>query len=173
MMSTGEVDMKVRPVTLEDLDAILAIDRRIRRAGKAVTYANLTTERIFSIDRKVTRRSSATSYLDLITGDVSELLELGLVAEVEGRVRAFILGGIEHVGKAGSQVGVIRILGVHPDFWRRGIAAHLVNSICEKYRSKGVRRVHVRIDQRDKDLLGFFEHMSFQAGHLIDFTKTL
>ena len=25
----------------------------------------------------------------------------------------------------------------------------------------------------DKDLMGFFEHMGFKAGHLIDYTKSL
>jgi GNAT superfamily N-acetyltransferase len=160
-------------MTLEDLDAIFSIDRKIRERGKAITYANLTTERIFTIDRKGSRMTRPVSYVDLITGDISGLLDLGLVAEIEGHVRGFLLGRLTHVGEAATEVGQILILGVHPDYWRKGIAAELVNAVCEKYRSKGIRTVHIGIDQRDKDLEAFFEHMGFSVGHLIDYAKSI
>ena len=141
--------------------------------GKAITYANLTTERIFAIDRHVGRLGKPTSYVDLITGDVSSLLEFGFVAEVEGHVRGFILGQLTHVGEPPTQVGHILILGVHPDYWQKGIATQLVNAICEKYHSKGIKRVRIDVDQRDKQLRDFVEHMSFSIGHLINYSKTL
>ena len=172
MMST-ELETKIRPIALEDLDAIFSIDHKIRRLGKAITYANLTTERIFTIDRHVGRLAKPVSYADLITGDVSELLALGFVAEVEGHVRGFILGQREHVGESATEVGRILILGVHPDYQRRGIATKLVNTICDKYHSEGIKRVHMNIDQRDKELLDFIEHMGFSVGHLIDYSKPL
>ena len=172
-MTMPEAETRVRPMTLEDLDAIFSIDRKIRVMGKAITYANLTTERIFTIDRKISRLKQPTSYVDLITGDVSGLLELGLVAEVEGHVRAFVLGRVAHLGEPAAQVGFILILGVHPDYHRRGIASQLVEALCNKYRSKGIKTVRIGIDQRDKELLGFFEHVGFSVGHLIDYVKTL
>jgi len=172
-MEHSELNLKVRPMNLEDLDAIFSIDRKIRERGKAITYANLTTERIFTIDRKASRMTRPVSYVDLITGDVSGLLDLGLVAEIEGHVRGFILGRVMHVGEPATEVGQILILGVHPDYWRKGIAAVLVKAMCEKYRSKGIRTVRIGIDQRDKDLEAFFEHMGFSVGHLIDYAKNI
>lgn len=172
-MVSSERRLKVRPMTLEDLDVIFSIDRKIRGMGKAITYANLTTERIFTIDRKASRLTRPVSYVDLITGDVAGLLDLGFVAEVEGHVRGFILGRLAHVGEATTEIGVILILGVHPDYWEKGIATELVKAICEKYRSKGIKTARIGIDQRDKDLLAFFEHMGFSVGHLIDYSKTL
>lgn len=172
MVSSG-LQTKVRPMTLEDLDVIFSIDRKIRGIGKAITYANLTTERIFTIDRKGSRLTRPVSYVDLITGDVSGLLDLGLVAEVEGHVRGFILGRVAHAGEAATEVGLILILGVHPDYSRKGLATQLVKAICENYRSKGIRTVRIGIDQRDKDLEAFFEHMGFSVGHLIDYSKNL
>ena len=91
-MTNAEAETKIRSLSLEDLDAAFSIDHRIRGIGKAITYANLTTERIFAIDRHVGRLGKPTSYVDLITGDVSSLLEFGFVAEVGGHVRGFILG---------------------------------------------------------------------------------
>ena len=172
-MTGREDEAKVRSMTLEDLGNIFSIDRKIRGVGKAITYLNLTTERIFTIDRKISQLKRATSYAELITGDVSELLELGLVAEVQDHVRGFILGRMADVGEPPIQVGLILILGIHPDYHRRGIATQLVNAICGKYHSKGIKTVRVEIDQRDKELLAFFEHMGFSVGHLIDYSKPL
>jgi GNAT superfamily N-acetyltransferase len=172
-MSSNELKIHPRCMTLDDLDAIFSIDRKIREKGKAITYANLTTERIFTIDRKASRLTRPVSYADLITGDVSGLLDLGCVAEIDGHVRGFILGRIAHVGEGASEVGVILILGVHPDYWRKGVAKELVNTLCEKYRAKGIKMVRIGIDQRDKDLISFFESMGFGVGHFIDYSKTL
>ena len=174
-MTVTETDAKIRPMSIEDLDAIIRIDRKIRRLGKAITYEYLTTEGILTMSshKKITRLDGATSYVDLITGDVSELLEHGLVAEVEGSVRAFILGGIAHVGEPVAKVGVIQILGVHPDHRRKGIATQLVSALCDKYRSKGITRVRIEIDQRDKDLIAFFERLGYGVGHRIHYTKTI
>lgn len=172
-MASSNYHFKIRSMTLDDLDAILLIDRKIRELGKAITYANLTTERIFTIDRKASSRKRPISNVDLITGDVSGLLEWGMAAEVEGHVRGFILGQVGHVGETATEVGLILILGVHPNDWRKGIAHGLVNGLCEKFRSRGIKTVNIGIDQRDKDLLGFFERLGFSVGYLIDYSKTL
>lgn len=172
-MASSNYHFKIRSMTLDDLDAILLIDRKIRELGKAITYANLTTERIFTIDRKASSRKRPISNVDLITGDVSGLLEWGMAAEVEGHVRGFILGQVGHVGEAATEVGLILILGVHPNDWRKGIAHGLVNGLCEKFRSRGIKTLNIWIDQRDKDLLGFFERLGFSVGYLIDYSKTL
>jgi GNAT superfamily N-acetyltransferase len=167
-----EEGLQVRPMILEDIDAIFHIDHEIRKAGEVITYENLTTERIFTIDRHVGRSAKPVSYVDLIKGDVSELLDFSFVAEVESHIRGFILGRIEHVGEAATQVGVIRIIGVHPEYRRRGIASSLITAICDKYHSRGIKRLQIDIDQRDKQLIYFVEHMGFDVGHLIDYSKT-
>jgi ribosomal protein S18 acetylase RimI-like enzyme len=172
-MTSSEDKIKIRPMTLEDLDAIFFIDREIRRRGQAITYANLTTERVFTIDRHVGRLAKPVSYVDLIRGDVSEILALGLVAEVESHVRGFILGRIIHAGEAATEAGEIPILGVHPDYQRRGIAALLVNALCDRYQCRGIKTVHIDVDQRDKPLVDFVEQMGFSVGHLIDYSKPL
>jgi N-acetylglutamate synthase-like GNAT family acetyltransferase len=96
-----------------------------------------------------------------------------MAAEVEGHVRGFILGQVGHVGETATEVGLILILGVHPNDWRKGIAHGLVNGLCEKFRSRGIKTLNIWIDQRDKDLLGFFERLGFSVGYLIDYSKTL
>ena len=172
-MTNPKARVKMRSMTLEDFGVIFAIDQQIRAMGKAITYASITTEDIFAIDKDVRRLAQPTSYVDFVTRDMLARVELGLVAEVRGRVRGFILGRAMPVSEAAPEVGVIQVLGVHPNYWRRGIATKLVTAICDKFGDKGIKTVRMRIDWRDKDLMGFFEHMGFKAGHLIDYTKSL
>ncbi len=172
-MVTSKIETKVRPLNLGDLDVIFSIDHKIRSTGNAITYEYLTTEQIFTIDRKISRMKQPISYVDLISGDVSELIDYGFVAEVKGHVRGFILGKVVPVGESAIRTGEILIMGVHPDYWRKGVASALVQAISEKYRSRGIRTVKIEIDHRDKPLSGFCEQMGFSVGHRIDYTKTL
>ena len=73
--------IKIRPMNLKDLDAIFLIDQKIRKVGKAITYADFTTEYIFALERKESFQERPTGYINLITGGVDKLLELGFVAE--------------------------------------------------------------------------------------------
>ena len=170
--TTGS-EIVIRPINLGDLDVMFSIDRKIRATGGAITYSKLNSEQILTINRKVSRQIRPTSYADLITGDVRGLLELSFVAEVNDHVRGFILGQITRIDNAATEVGTIPMLGVHPEYQRRGIATKLVNALAEKYRSKGVNKIRLGINTRDKGLVTFAEHMGFSTGHFVLYTKTL
>ena len=163
-MSRIEGTIEIRPMILEGLKTILLLDKEIRATGKAITYENLTTEDIFTIDQEVNHHKRPISY---IVG----LLDFGFVAEIDSHICGFILGQAAY--EDATEAGLVLMLGVHPDYQRKGIATKLVNALCEKYRSKGIRTIRATIDQQDKDLLGFIEHMGFIAGHRVDYSKTL
>jgi len=133
----------------EDIDAVLAIDRKITGVRRAVTYT------------------------DLITGDLGGVLALSFVAEVNGQVAGFILARRAYLGDPVTEVGLVQILGVDPEYWRQGIATKLANALLDTCRSKGLNAVWIMINQRDSQLQGFFEHLGFRRGELIDYTKTL
>jgi len=172
-MSSAEGKVEVRPMTLEDTDAMLSIDRKIRAVGKAITYANLTTEYILSTGRKVSHRGSPTNYVDSIAGSAAGLLDFSFVAEVDGQVRGFILGQVARLRQAATQFGVIQMIGVHPDYQRKGIGIKLVNALADKYRSTGIKTMRIGIAYRDKSLLSLVEHMGFGVDRLIVYSKTL
>jgi len=163
-MSYAKGKMEIRPIVLEDLKAMFLLDQEIRASGKVITYANLTTEDIFIISQEANRGKMPLSY-------ITELLDFGFVAEISGRIRGLILGQVTHEND--TEMGLLIMLGVHPDYQRKGIATKLVNALCKKYRSKGMETVRTKIDQQDKDLLGFVEHMGFVAGHRVDYSKVL
>jgi ribosomal protein S18 acetylase RimI-like enzyme len=133
----------------EDIDSVLAIDRRITGVRRAVTYT------------------------DLITGDLGGVLALSLVAEVNGQVAGFILAQRAYVGEPVTEVGLIQILGVDPGYQRQGIATKLVNALLDTCHSKKLSAVRILFNVRDSQLQGLFEHLGFRRGELIDYTKTL
>ncbi len=151
-------------MVLEDLKPMFLIDKEIEATGKAITYADLTTEDIFTISQEANRRKMPLSY-------IVELLDFGFVVEISGQIRGFVLGQVAHEND--TEVGLLLMLGVHPDYQQRGFATKLVNALCEKYRSKGIKTIRATIDQQDKGLLAFIEHMGFIAGHRVDYSKTL
>ena len=151
-MTTGQTTpdrLRIRPMEPEDIDPVLAIDRKISGVRRAITYT------------------------DLITGDLGGVLGLSFVAEVGGQVSGFILARHAYVGDPVVEVGLIQILGVDPDYWRQGIATKLVNALLERCQSKGPKTVRTMVNERDSQLQALFARMGFRRGHLIDYTKTL
>lgn len=144
-----ESKMRIRPMEPEDIDSVLAIDRKISGVRRAVTYT------------------------DLITGDLGGVLDLSFVAEVDGQVAGFILARRAYVGEPVTEVGLIQILGVDPDYWHQGIASKLVNELLDACQSKKLNAVRIMVNERDSQLQGLFAHMGFRRGQLIDYTKTL
>jgi ribosomal protein S18 acetylase RimI-like enzyme len=144
----GKSKIRVRPMEPEDIDSVLAIDRKITGVRRAITFT------------------------DLITGDLGGVLGLSFVAEVNGEVAGFILARRALAGEPVAEVGLIQILGVDPDYWRQGIATELVNALLDTCQSKKLDAVRIMVNERDSQLRGLFEHLGFTRGKLIDYTKT-
>ena len=164
-MNLDNDTVEIRPMVLEDLKDVYVIDRQIRAAGEAITYADVATADIFAIDRDADQHKRPLSY---IVG----LLDLGFVAVINECISGYILGQIEHVGEK-NEIASILIMGVHSDYKRQGIASKLVEAICDKFHSQGITKIFLTIDQRDSELIDFAEHLGFAADHRIDYTKTL
>jgi len=165
--------IEVRPIKLEDIDPILSIDREIRAAGNVITYRNLTAEYILSAGRGIPPQESPASYVRSLTGDAAPLLNLSFVAEVNGQVRGFILGQVARVRESATEIGIIQMIGVHPDYQRRGIGSRLVRGLADKYRSQGIKVIRIGVDYRDKSLLGLVEHSGFGVDRLVVYSMVV
>lgn len=141
--------LRIRPMEHEDVGDVLAIDRKITGVRRAV------------------------SYTDLITGDLGELLGLSVVAEVSGAVVGFVLARHMVVGEPPEEVGMIQILGVDPDYWHQGIATRMMNFLLKRCRAKAIKTLQTMVSDRDSQLQGFFEHLGFGPGQLVDYSKKL
>jgi ribosomal protein S18 acetylase RimI-like enzyme len=144
-----ENKIRIRPMEPEDIDAVLAIDRKITGVRRAATYT------------------------DLLIGDLGKIPDLSFVAEVNGEVQGFLLARRAYLGEPFTEVGLIQILGVDPQYQRQGIATGLVNALVETSKSKKLNAVRIMVDENDSQLKALFSHTGFKRGHLIDYTKTL
>jgi GNAT superfamily N-acetyltransferase len=165
-------EVTIQQMVIEDVDAVLGIDKKIRKIGEAITYQHATTESILTIDR-IGRGKNASSYADMITGDISGMLETSFVAKVDGKVAGFIISRKASIGVPATEIGLILIMGVSPDHWKKGIAKQLGDALVEKYKSLGIKELRIPIDERDMQLRNFFSKMGFGVGHMIDYSKKL
>jgi GNAT superfamily N-acetyltransferase len=86
-----------------------------------------------------------------------------LVAEVEGRVRGFLLAQVERDGEDGEPTGGcwIHELYVEADLRGRGIGSCLVARAEAFFSEQGASRVAVRVEARNLDGLRFWERRGF------------
>ena len=167
-MNTAELQVKVRPMAFSDLRAIVSIDQELRAAGTPVAYKDFTTHKLFGMD---TEETDPTKRPDML--EVAKLVDLGFVAECEGTVCGFIVGRQVYLAESDIQEGDIAIIAVRPDYWGKGIAAKLVNSLCDLFSSRGIRRVGIAVDADDKSMLAFLERTGFSGNRLLYYRKKL
>jgi ribosomal protein S18 acetylase RimI-like enzyme len=133
--------VKMRPLTISDLDAIVEIDRKV--LGKV-------------------RRDFWRQKIELPN---PRYPLSGLVSEVEGKVIGFIVGEVSgwEFGIP-ETVGWISTIGVDPDYQHRGVARELSQEFIRKLKSIGVGVVYTLVNWSDWDLLKFFRAMGFTRG---------
>lgn len=90
-----------------------------------------------------------------------------LVAELEGRVVGFIIGGVSRWEYGVPEdVGWIDTIGVDPDCQRKGIAKVLFREMTEALKRRGVTSIHTFVKRRDWKMLKFFNRLGFQEGDM-------
>ena len=133
--------LNIRPLTVEDLDAIVEIDRKV--LGQA-------------------RRDYWRTEMKL---PIPPYPRSGLAAELEGKVIGFILGEVSgwEFGVP-ETVGWISTIGVDPDYQHRGVARRLSQEFTKNLKAIGVRVVYTLVNWSDWDLLKFYRAMGFTRG---------
>lgn len=148
-MAKKETQVKIRCMEPEDIDGILAVDRKISGSQRAITYR------------------------DLIREALGGQMDVSFVAEAENQVIGFVLAYLTYVREQVTEACMIQILGVDPNYWRQGIATKLVEAQLEECRKKGIKQVRVMVEERDDQLQGFFKGLGFNRGRYIDYSMTL
>lgn len=168
-MSTSELQVKVNPMTVWDIDNLLSLDQTLRESEVSLTYKGFSPiHQAFGMNIDEDSSSKRTNLL-LVIG----LIELGFIAEFEGMIVGFIVGRQTYLAEYDTQVGEIAMIGVNHVYRGKGIGTKLINALSDLFRSKGVRRVRTGVNPMDKDLLAFFEKKGFIGEHIVYYGKTL
>jgi N-acetylglutamate synthase-like GNAT family acetyltransferase len=142
-------NVNIRAMSAEDVEGILAIERKVTGSNRAATYAPVPDS--------------------CIGGEIDS----SVVAELDDQIVGFILGRIARSPTALLDVAWIELIGILPEYSRKGIGRKLVEAWKEHCRQKGIRKVHVMINWRDWLMLSFFESLGFSRGDLTDFQMEL
>ena len=146
-MATEKGEITIREMTEEDLTKIKEIDRVLVGPERALSWP-LRVEAHWWVYRPL----------------------LNFVAEVDGKVVGFLLGDIRGAEYGTDIAGWIDMMGVAPEYQRRGIARRLVDAFCEECQRNEVKtRVVVRED--DQRLVSFWTAVGFQKGKLVSYEK--
>ena len=92
-----------------------------------------------------------------------------LVAELEGRVVGFIIGGVSRWEYGVPEnIGWIDTIGVNPDYQRKGVAQSLFGEMVKGLKKMGVDGVYTFVKRRDWRLWKFFDSLGFQRGDMVN-----
>ena len=133
--------LNIRPMTIEDLDAIVEIDRKVLGKARPDYW------------RKKSELPNIKNPLSF------------LVAELEGKVIGFIVGEVSgwEFGIPDT-IGWISTIGVDPEYKNRGVARGLSQEYIKNLKAIGVTIVYTLVNWNDWDLLKFFRTMGFTRG---------
>jgi len=141
--------VNIREMTEEDIEGVLAIDRRITGSNRAMTYS-----------------STPTSY-------VGGELDVSVVAEVGGDIIGFLFGRITDSSYGQADTASLELIGVDPEYQRQNIGSGMVRCFTERCQQKDVRSVHVMVSWHDWWLLSFLRSLGFARGEMAEFIKPI
>lgn len=135
----------IRTVRATDLDAIVAID---------AAAAGRRCERFLAT--KLTQALADTG------------IAMSLVAELDGHVVGFLLARV-YYGEFGvlEPSAVMDVLGVHPDYRGRHVAAALVDQLRTNLLGLGIATLQTQVRWDNPDLIAFFQHEGFDVAQRI------
>jgi ribosomal protein S18 acetylase RimI-like enzyme len=143
-------EITIRPMTEDDIEAVLAIDRQIAGPDRATTYDTLPS-----------------SY-------VGGELDLSVVAEAKGKVVGFLLGRVQHSPYEEATAFLLELIGVDPTYRRHGIGRRMVEAFEAQCRHKGggcaIRAV---VSWHDWWMLSFLRSQGFVRGDMAEFVKRI
>jgi len=138
----------------------------IRRMGRSDIDA------VLAIDRKVSGGQGLITYRDMVAADPGGALDLSFVSEVDGQVVGFILARLTYAGVPFIELAIIQAVVVDPDYQRRGMASRLVNALLGHCHAEGINTIRAVLDERNTELKHFFQRLGFRRSELINYTRT-
>lgn len=131
--------LQIRSMTVKDVPAAVAIERRVTRGRKGT-----------ALERNLRARLKAGGDFICLAAPVGDRLGGFLVAEA----RAIAFGEDE-------PVGWVEVVGVDPEFQGQGIGHALGKEALRRLRTRGVRRVKTLVSWDAGEMIAYFRTLGF------------
>ncbi len=143
-------DVRIRPLTELDIEAICRIDERI------------------------TGRYRPEAWEDRVGYYLRRDPDSSQVAEVAGKVVGFMLGEVRG-GEFGLEepTGWVEFLGVDPGARGKAVGRRLAEALLAHFRSRGAQIARTMVADTDKDIAAFFGAMAFVRAPVTALEKRL
>ena len=171
-MST-EDSVVIRQMVVEDLNKVIAIDNAIRKTGKIITYADITAEQIVTALESFSKAAYPESYGEFLSRDITGNIQCCFVAEHESDIIGFIVGKIIDESDEGEKAGEILVVGVHPDYWNKGIGLRLLEKLRDAASHEGVKSISISVDKKDSYLRRWCENIGFTGKEIVKYTISI
>jgi len=147
----SEKEVKIRPLTRDDFNAVVEIDQKVFKKARP-DYYEMKFSRVL---------------------DAKDRLVLSFVAEAEGKVLGFVMGDL-YVGEYGipSTTATLDTLGVHPEYQGSGVSRLLMEEFVSHLRKAGVEKVNTLVQWNDWQLIRFFSANGFEPAKTINLELT-
>ena len=143
-MSPAGLEVKIRRMVEADLEAVKEIDRLLVGEERALSWPS-------SVETEWLAYRPALSF----------------VAEVGGKIVGFLLGAIRRERYGIGMGGWIDMIGVAPEYQRKGIGRRLMLAFWAECQRKYIR-TNVIVREDDERLIRFCTSMGFRRGKLIN-----
>lgn len=130
-------------------------------------------EGILAIDRKITGQDRALTYTAVPSSFLGGQVAMSVVAETGGTIVGFLLGQMVGSPYEATDIALLQVIGVDPDYRRNKIGNRLVEGFMACCKKKGVDSVHVMVSVHDWWMLSFLRSMGFRHGEMVEFLKPL
>lgn len=148
-MDTGEKDkVLIRPMTRNDIHAVLALDRKIGEGR------------------------SSLSYTDMDSTNPGGPADLSFVAEIEGAVVGFVMTRLTYLMIPFTEVCIIQGMLIDPAYQGRGTGSQLMERLFENCRSRKINTIRALVPEFNKELREFVEFHKFRRSNIINYDKT-
>jgi ribosomal protein S18 acetylase RimI-like enzyme len=129
----------IRAMQESDLNALIAIDRRITGRQRSAYFVRKLEEALYESGVRVS-----------------------LVAEQDGTPVGFVMARVDF-GEFGRMeaIAVMDTIGIEPDYRNRGIGRALLSQLLVNLATLRIERIRTEVDWHDRELLAFLDRCGF------------
>jgi len=148
MNKTEQEAVNIRPMTKDDIHAVLALDW------------------------KTGRRGGLLSYKDMVALNLGGSLNVSFVAEVGGKIVGFVLTRLAYLMIPFTEVCIVQGMLVDPDYQGRGMGTKLFEKLFEHCHSQGIDTIRALVEEHDKELQQFVQQLGFRRSTIVNYDRT-
>ncbi len=137
----------IRNMENKDIEEAVDIHRKVLREG--MTDIGFAVEKFFS-------------------SSIGSSPETCLVAEKDGKVMGFIIGGVKEWSFGLERSGWVELVEVDPKYMGEGVGKELARGLLDHFKAMGINDVFTTIKWDTGDLIAFFKSIGFDKSQFIN-----